>query len=284
MIWYHGVEMWSSLTEEAHAIGIQAVGVGPAVGEAGAAYPWARSVVSVAVSYLPPEPGPAPDGARGLVARFARGADYHEVVRSKLEQLAIALESAKRVEICVDTCPLPERKLAVLSGLGWLGKNCCLFVDGCGSYVALGEIVTDMPAGGPAPVLAKRCGDCRRCLDACPTGALTAPGVVDRSKCLSHITQAGGEIASELRAIMGNRVYGCDVCQEVCPHNQGLVPVNAEFAEDRFPGAYPDLGFLLSVTKGEFDSVIRPSSIGWIGRSRLRRNAAIAAENLSGGS
>jgi epoxyqueuosine reductase len=276
--------MRSSLTQQAAVLGIQAVGAAPATNEVKAFHPWAESVVCVAVSYLPPASVAPADGVHGLVARVAQGADYHEVVGAKLNLLADSLTSrtgAYRMEIHVDTCPLPERKLAVLSGIGWLGKNCCVFVDGCGSYVALGEIVTSVPLPPSQTQHASRCGDCALCLDACPTGALIGPGKLDRSKCLSRITQSGEAIPRELRSTLGARLYGCDVCQEVCPHNAGLVPLNSEFAEGRFPGAQPDLLPLLNVTGEDFVRRIKPSSIGWVGRTRLRRNAAVAAGNIA---
>ena len=273
------------IAEQGATLGIQALGIAPPIDEVRALHPWARSVVCAAVSYLPPDPGPVPEGIRGLVARVARGADYHDVVRAKLTRLADALRSRMgtcRMEIHLDTSPLPERKLAAMSGIGWLGKNCCLYVDGCGSYVALGEIVTSIPLPPTTSQQPSRCGDCTLCLDSCPAHALTAPGVLDRSRCLSSLTQSGGSIPGELQKAMENRIYGCDICQEVCPHNQGLTPVNTEFAVSEFPGPYPELLPLLIMTRSNFEALVRPSSIGWIGRSRLRRNAAIAIMNAGG--
>lgn len=271
------------LGQQAEGIGIQAVGVAPATDDIKAFYPWAESVVCAAVSYLVPEAEAPTDGVHGLVARVARGADYHQVVREKLTVLAQCLDvelGAYRWEVHVDTCPLPERKLAVLSGIGWLGRNGCLYVDGFGSYVALGEIVTSAQLVPSQTYQASRCGDCRRCIDACPAKALGEDGRLDRSRCLSRITQSGEIVPDELRTILGNRIYGCDTCQEVCPHNIGVVPVNAEFQESQYPGAYPDLISLLNISVHDFRGVYRPSSIGWIGRTKLRRNAAVAAGNI----
>lgn len=274
--------MLDLLAEQAALHGIQAIGAAPAVDEVRAFHPWAESVVCIAVSYLPPDPGPQPDGVRGLVARFARSADYHAVVREKLALLAeliTTLNGSYRQEIHVDTGPLPERMLAILSGIGWLGRNCCVYVDGCGSYVAVGEIVTAARIPASETRQPSRCGDCTLCVDACPTGALHRDGKLDRSRCLSHISQSGQTIPDELRAAFGNRLYGCDVCQQVCPNNTGVTPANAEFAQPQFPGAYPDLLPLLNMAKYEFDRTVKPSSIGWIGRLRLRRNSAVAAGN-----
>lgn len=282
-IWYHDYIMHSDLVEESKHIGIQAVGAAPAAEEVRPLFPWAVSVVSAAVSYFPPEPVSPPTPTCGLVARVARGADYHEVVRAKLDALADRLEQGYGVsqyEIHVDTSPLPERKIALLCGVGWLGNNGCVFVEGYGSYVALGEIIVDKALDVSGPGSQSLCGACRRCIDACPTGALSGRGVVDKSRCLSHLTQAGGIAPREIRTALGSRIYGCDVCQEVCPHNSGLAPVNPEFIQQRFPGAHPDLLPLLNLSKADFESRIRPSAIGWIGRSRLRRNAALAVGNL----
>jgi epoxyqueuosine reductase len=303
--------IWERLEELARELGLQGIGVAPAIDEVTAVFPWARSVVSCAVSYLPPETNvsnsvilnpsaslrtgsvknldpqkeilrdaqnDADDVPRGLVARFARGADYHTVVREKLSRLAQSLSG--RTEICVDTTPIPERKLAVLAGIAWRGWNGNVFVEGCGSWVALGEIVTDLDLPPAKPLAIDRCTDCGLCMRHCPTRAITAPYVVDRARCLSHLTQAPGAIPIELRPKLGNRVHGCDICQEVCPRNAGVKPVTPEFAESRFPGAHPELIPLIELTSDEFRRRVRDSSIGWIRRARIRRNAAVAAGNL----
>lgn len=276
-----GVMNLDLLRELGERTGLHGVGIAPAIDEVRAAYPWARSVVCAAVSYLPPErPAPQDGRPRGLVARFARGADYHVVLRAKLAPLAEAVtREGGRAEVCVDTCSLPERKLAVLAGTAWRGKNGCVFVEGCGSYVALGEIVTDLELPAGIPNEFDGCGECRRCMDACPAGAITAPYTVDRARCLSQVTQSGGPIPDDVKAKLGLRIYGCDTCQEACPHNQDMAPITPEFAQEIFPGAYPELAPLIDLSPQDFRERVRPSSIGWIGRSRIRRNATIAAES-----
>ena len=299
----------STLRQRAEELGLAAVGIAPAICEVLCTYPWARSVVCAAISYLPPHfdsrihcgccrptdtvacgdllsaNGVETERSRGLVARVARGADYHTVLRERLGRLAQAISAehpAARVEICVDTCALPERKLAVLSGIAWRGRNGNVFVEGCGSWVALGEIVTDvaLERGVEPPQSRDRCGDCTLCIDACPTRAIIAPYEIDCSKCLSALTQSSGPIPPGLRPAMGNRIYGCDVCQEVCPQNAGIAPVTPEFGECMFPGAHPELLPLIGLGAREFRETVARSSIGWIRRTRIRRNAAIAAGNL----
>ncbi|MGQ9454722.1 MAG: tRNA epoxyqueuosine(34) reductase QueG [Armatimonadota bacterium] len=275
----------SDLKRVAIALGLHAVGTAPAIDEVRDVYPWARSVICAAVSYLPPEEELARDRPRGLVARFARSTDYHVLLRKKLADLArciLEMHPGGRVEICVDTTPLPERKLAVLAGIGWLGWNCCVFVQGCGSWVALGEIVTDIRLCEESPQVEDYCSSCGRCMRACPTGAIVAPRVLDRSLCLSDVTQRPGSVPVELRVKLGNRVYGCDVCQEVCPQNESAGHLTPEFAERCYPGAYPDLIELMGLTKSEYDRFVKPSSIGWLGRTRLRRNAVVAVGNCAG--
>jgi epoxyqueuosine reductase len=300
--------MIDTLQPQARDLGLAAIGIAPATDEVARAFGWARSVVCVALSYLPPHfdtvagadllsasgvdndahqdlsARGVEDGLpRGLVARFARSSDYHVVMREKLAGLAEVVRQEHpeaRLEICVDTCPLPERKLAVLAGIAWPGKNGNMFVEGCGSWVVLGEIITNLPMQSGVEPPQSKCGDCARCIDACPTGAITAAGEVDCARCISALTQASGAVDPELRRAMGNRIYGCDICQQVCPQNEGVVPVTPEFANDLFPGACPGLIPLIRLDAADFKETVAPSSIGWIRRTRIRRNAAIAAGNL----
>jgi len=262
--------------------GLAAIGIAPAIGEVRSIFPWANSILVAAVSYLPPGSELIHDGARGLVARFAQGVDYHDVLKRKLHAVADALTQTNphhRFEICVDTTPIPERKLAVMAGVGWQGKNACVFVEDYGSYVALGEIITDLPLPLSSHRETNYCGNCKLCIKACPAQALAEPGIVDRARCISELTQQGGTIPRELRYLLGNRVYGCDVCQEVCPYNANVTP-NPEFASNSFPGARPELTPLIRLSSKEYIELVKPSPIGWIGRNRIRRNAMVAAGNL----
>ena len=248
-------------------------------------FPWARSVIATAISYLPPRTDILDSLPRGRVARFARSVNYHQVIRSKLDILANAIRReapGSKIEICVDTAPLPERKLAVLAGIATRSVNGNVFVDGCGSYAALGEIVTDLvlPSIETGAAGFDTCAGCDKCRRACPTNAIIGPSVVDASRCVSRLTQMSGVVPRELTRTIGDRVYGCDVCQEVCPLNEGIEPISPEFATEVFPGASPELIPLLLLSPTEFDARVKYSSIGWIRRTRIRRNAAIAAGNL----
>ncbi len=197
--------------------------------------PGARSVICVADRYhdgrRDPRTGapddPAAGGPRGRVARYARGADYHEIIRSRLEPLAQEWRTRldpHRFRVCVDTAPILEREHAARAGLGRIGKHTLLIAEGLGSWILLGEIVTTYPLvatpAAPRPVSADPCGACTRCIDACPTGAI-APWSVDASRCLSYLTiEHAGDADPELESRAGDWLFGCDDCQEVCPHDQ----------------------------------------------------------------
>ncbi len=244
--------------------------------------PGARSIVVAAVSYYRPYPPLAaegPDGLpRGVVARYAWGEDYHRTLREKLRALASFLCGEAPGAACavlVDTGPLVERAAAARAGVGWVGKNCCLIVPGAGSWVVLGEIVTTVPLE-PDPPLADGCGDCDRCLRACPTGALVVPGVLDHRRCLSYATQMKGVIPRELRVALGRRVWGCDTCQEVCPRNRG----QAAGCADADPELVrPRLSELALLGRAAFRRTYAGTAAGWRGRHVLRRNALVALGN-----
>lgn len=267
-------------------IGLQSIGITRATDEVRELFPWAESVIVTAISCLPPEKPLIDDKPRGLVARFARSRDYHLIMRSKLGALLTALQgsdSGLQAEICVDTTPIPERKLAVLAGIAERGKNGNVFVNGCGSYAVLGEIVLDRQYNldeAPVDMHFTGCADCSRCMTSCPTSAITAPGVVESSRCISQLTQIGGIIPYGFRGAIGNRLYGCDICQEVCPRNSSLAPCSPDFTEDTFPGADPEIIPLINLDPADFKNKVKDSSIGWIRRTRIRRNAIIAVGNL----
>ena len=260
------------------------IGVAPAIDEVVGVFSWAKSVICAAICYLPPVFEVEQDESipRGFIARIARSSDYHTVLRDKLDELARSISDehpSARLEVCVDTNPLPERKLAVLSGIAWRGRNGCVFVEGCGSWAALGEIITDITLKTRVEIIPERCGDCTLCVESCRARAITGFGIVDCARCISALTQVSGTIDPDLRHLMNNNLYGCDICQQVCPQNVGIRPRVSEFAIDTFPGQHPKLIPLIEMNAAEFKN-IASSSVGWIRRTRIRRNAAIAAGNL----
>lgn len=247
--------------------------------------PGAKSIIACALPYKRgSEPQPRQPGEMvGLAARFSRGRDYHLVVAEKLAAVADRLRELApdaRTRILHDTGPLLDRAAAQASGLGWYGKNALFFVPRFGSWVVLGEIITNIELPHDPPILDHRCGECALCMAACPTGAIRSPFEIDLNRCISHLTQMAGIVPRELRRLMSNMIYGCDICQEVCPQNDLAEPGPAGAFE---PGSLPasvDLMRLLQMSKADFDRTLKHSSAGWIGRNRLRRNACIALGNI----
>jgi epoxyqueuosine reductase len=250
--------------------------------------PGVRSLVVVGLDYrtaaIPEDM--LKDPARGRIASYAWGMDYHDVMTPRLERLADWLqhESGQTMShrVYVDTGALLERSHAYMAGLGFTGKNTLLIHPRRGSLFFLGEILTDLEFDTydqPGP--ATRCGSCTRCLKACPTGAFPAPHVLDARRCISYLTiEHKGVIDRDLRPLMGNWVYGCDVCQEVCPF-QRFAPLSGEFAfypADVDRGA-PRLLDLLALDEATFKARYTGSPILRIKRDRLVRNACIAAGN-----
>ena len=239
--------------------------------------PGARSVVAVALNYCPGDDDPEPSWAP--VARYARGRDYHDVMAPSLAAIeALLAEAAGAVSRAyVDTGPVLERDLAARAGLGWIGKNTMLLHPALGSWFFIGMVLTtaDLDRGEPLP---DRCGSCRACLDACPTGAFTAPYVLDARRCISYLTiEHRGDIDPALQPLMGDWQFGCDRCQEVCPWNR-RAPATAEpqFAP---LAPYPGAEAIAAMDDGEFrrrfagSPLLRPRAAG------MRRNASIALAN-----
>lgn len=245
----------------------------------------ARSVVTCALSYLRPcgYPEDTPGELTGTVARFARGRDYHKVLHYKMSLLTGRLDElvpGSRTLILHDTGPLLDRAAAAASGLGWYGKNACLIAGDFGSWVVLGEIITDADLALDQPEEDHRCGSCDLCLAACPTGAIVSPFEIDLNRCISHLTQMRGIIPRELRRAMGTMIYGCDICQEVCPQNAGARPGDpSDFEPGPMPSAQ-NLISLLEISNADYEATLRHGAAGWIGRNRLRRNACIALGNV----
>jgi epoxyqueuosine reductase len=248
--------------------------------------PGARSIICVALSYHRPEaeenvPGSGSEPT-GRVARYARGRDYHVVVRKRLDELRrrIRAELGEPFEsrVFADACPLDERQLAAAAGLGWVGKNTLVLHPRLGSYFFLGELVTTLDLDADAPAT-DHCGTCTRCIDACPTQALTAYRM-DASRCISYLTiEHRGPIDAELAGKMGDWVFGCDICQEVCPFNsRAPLARDPELLEKRTPPRMP-LGPLVTLTHGDHRRLTKGAATRRASRDKWRRNARIALEN-----
>jgi len=243
----------------------------------------ARSAVVVAMAYHWDAPEPAGDDLRGRVSAYAWGTDYHRVMEERLARLSRYLldRGAGVARYYVDTGPLLDRALARRAGLGWTGKNTLLITKhGHGSFVFLGEVLTDLALEPDAPVDGS-CGRCRICLDECPTGAIVAPFVVDARRCISYLTiELRGWIPYELRPLMGTWVFGCDVCQDVCPHNTLVTNGRLEAFAPRRDVAFPELLDLLHIDERAYQERFRHNPIKRARRGGLRRNAAVALGNL----
>jgi epoxyqueuosine reductase len=242
--------------------------------------PSARSVVVLATAYARSEPdqGPAP----GRVARYAQGRDYHNLLYKRGRRLGALLRDAGHaLRVGVDSLPLFERAWAQRAGVGFIGKNCCLIVPGLGSHVLLSVLVTsaELPADEP---MRERCGACTLCLDGCPTRAFAAPRELDARRCISYLTiEQRGPIPSELREPVGDWIFGCDVCQDVCPYNK-TAPVpeadTAAFAPDPRWRQH-DAAELLQMSEETFTQYAQSSPLKRAGRLGLARNAAIVLGN-----
>ncbi|WP_025745979.1 tRNA epoxyqueuosine(34) reductase QueG [Kallotenue papyrolyticum] len=313
----HAGELTRALKVEAERLGFDLVGIAPATppphaerlaewlaaGYAGEmawlarnaarridprqAVPGARSVIVCGVHYRAAEPDPAlwNDPARGRISRYAWGDDYHDILLPKLRALQAWLEGRLgRAQIgrsYVDTGPVLERPLGALAGLGFQGKNTLLIHPRQGSWFFLGEILVDVELHYDAPQPIGGCGGCTRCLRACPTQAFAGPYVLDARRCISYLTiELKGPIPRELRPLLGNHIYGCDVCQEVCPWNQrwGRFSAWPEFRPDPERVA-PRLLDLIRLDDEQFRARFRGSPIKRTKRRGLLRNVAVALGN-----
>jgi epoxyqueuosine reductase len=242
--------------------------------------PTVRSVVMVSLNYASRSAEPA--GA-SKIARYARGEDYHHVLRAKLKEL-LAWIRGELPEVqgraVVDTAPLLERDFARRAGLGWFGKNTMLIHPRVGSYTFLGALLLDVELPADEPFRADHCGTCTRCLDACPTGAFAGPGWLDSRLCISYLTiELRGPIPEEMRPEIGEWIFGCDVCQEVCPWNRKAPAGSVPELAPREEMIAPDLVGWLALTEEEFRRRFRDTALLRTGRAGLLRNIAIVLGN-----
>jgi len=305
----------SLIKAQAFGLGFDLVGITPlgAAETSGAFEDWVRAGYAGDMAYLPKGAekrrdtrlpfsgattaivvglnygGTAPTGS---IARYARGDDYHDVMWGKLNALHEWLEDHVSHDVpgkaYVDTGPILERELARKAGLGWFGKNTNLINPKLGSFFFIGALFIDLELEADAPFEADRCGTCTRCLDACPTQAFVAPRVLDATRCISYLTiEARGDIPAELRESVGSLIYGCDICQDVCPWNVNFSQDLRETAfQERDAFAGKDASALahdiLAMDDEQFRVVFKGSAMKRAKLSGLKRNAAVVLENVPG--
>ncbi len=248
--------------------------------------PWAKSIVSVAMNYYVPlhrEDVPE-DGLRGWISRYAWGDDYHEIIEARLAELLamIRAEVGKSVEgrAYVDTGPVLEREFSSLAGIGWIGKNTTIIHPRRGSWYFLGELFLNLELEHDRSIR-DRCGACDLCIRACPTGALVGPYLLDSRRCVSYLTiELKGSIPRHMRPLVGDHIFGCDICQDVCPYNKKARPSAEEGFRPREGQHGPDLIPLVSLTEEEFKRRFKGSPIRRAKRRGLLRNVAVALGNL----
>jgi len=254
--------------------------------------PEAKSIVTAALPYLTEEGArrmrehPRSE-IRGQTSCYVYGEDYHRVLSDRLTALAGRIGNLVgreiRYRVAVDTSPLVDRRVAERSGLGWIGKNGMLFSPRYGSYVFLGALLIDVEIEDALhlpPAIGKHCGDCDLCMRACPTQAFVAPGELKATACLSYVTQMKGIIPRAYRKPLGRRVWGCDVCQQVCPLNRDRAHAEDPVFTPDAEAAYPDLVRLLGMSNRQFLRAYGRSAMAWRGVRTMQRNALVALGNL----
>lgn len=244
----------------------------------------AKSVVSLAMSYNYGEAEPRGEGPHGKIARYAWGDDYHDVMKRRLREFVDGLPGIAgrevKTRIFVDDGPMNDRAAAERAGVGWFGKNTNILTPSHGSWVLLGQVVTDLDLAADDP-LKKNCGECVRCIDDCPTGAIVAPYVIDNRKCISYLTiELRGPIPRDLRPLVGDWVFGCDICQDVCPVNWKAERGKEESFRKRHDFDAPALIPLLALDDDGFRERFRGSPVRRAKRVGLQRNVCVALGNI----
>ncbi|MCT2342504.1 tRNA epoxyqueuosine(34) reductase QueG [Niallia taxi] len=240
-----------------------------------------KSIISIALAYPSKmkERVTSKKGARrGIFCRASWGTDYHVVLRDRLSKLEKYIMERVPDALCksmVDTGELVDRAVAQRAGVGWSAKNCAIITPEFGSYVYLGEMITNLPLSPDTP-MEDQCGECNKCIDACPTGALIQGGQLDAQRCIAFQTQTKGFLAEEFREKLGNRIYGCDTCQTICPKNKGMDFHNHIEMEPDPEIAKPLLVPLLTISNKEFKEKYGHISGSWRGKKPIQRNAIIA--------
>jgi len=244
--------------------------------------PTAKSVISVAVVYNTDQPysTAVTDPDRVAIARYAWGDDYHEVLRTRLRALlaSLAAEAGPGFEAlsCVDHEAIQERVFAEAAGLGWIGKNTCVINPQLGSWLFLGELITNAALEPDTPI-ADMCGTCTKCIEACPTQAITEPYTVDATRCLSYLTiETRGEIDPALQPAVSTQVFGCDICQDVCPWNRKAAVSDDPAWQPREGLAFPRLTDLVAMRDADWSAKMSGSALKRAGLARMRRTLRYA--------
>jgi epoxyqueuosine reductase len=246
----------------------------------------ARSIIFLAARYPKSEFPVANNPLKGIISSYAWGEDYHEVLRKRAQNLAqditMVLGRSIQTSITIDSAPVLEKPLAQRAGLGWQGRNTCLISPKSGSFFFIAGIFLDVEFEPTPPFEKDFCGKCRKCLDACPTGCIMSDRTIDARRCISYLTiEHRGSVPPELRPLMGNNIFGCDICQNVCPWNHKVD--NADVLEEFLPKnnmvQSPDILPLMTMQADEFSQIFRHSPIKRAKRVGLLRNAAIALGN-----
>ena len=244
-----------------------------------------QSIIAIGVAYhakMDNPPKSEVGSRRGIMARSAWGEDYHNVLRNRLERLEQWLAErvpGLKVKSMVDTGELVDRSVAERAGIGWSAKNCAVISPELGSFIFLGEMITNIPFAPDTPIT-DQCGSCNKCVDACPTGALVGPGVLNAQSCVSYLTQTKHTLPDFFMKKIGNRLYGCDTCQIVCPQNKGKNWTHHEEFKPDPELAKPLLVPLLNMTNKEFKATFGHTSAAWRGKKPIQRNAVIALGNF----
>ncbi len=249
--------------------------------------PEARSVIVLAARYPVDREGDNRPGLVGKISSYARGQDYHDVLRSKLEEhssrLAVYAGKEHQTRLAVDSSPIMEKPLASQSGLGWIGRNSCLIHPIHGSFFFLANLFTTLELEPTSTEIAPRCGDCHRCVDACPTGCIRPDHTIDARRCISYLTIENKDaIPVELREKIGQRLFGCDVCQSVCPWNRKPDDslVMPEFQPVDASRIWPDLNKIISLSAAEFKHQFSGTPLSRAKRPGLLRNACVVLGNI----
>ena len=246
----------------------------------------AKSVISLAMNYytLDPPKALAQDPGRGQISRYAWGDDYHELIRERLLELVTFIkqtaESELKTRVCVDTAPIIEREYAQKAGIGWIGKNTNLIHWRSGSWYFLAEVLVNIVLESDTPELRGSCGTCTRCIEACPTDAIIEPNLLDSRRCISYLTiELKESIPKTLRPEIGNWIFGCDICQEVCPWNSKAVSTTETGFQPRDGNLTPKLLSLVGMTQEEFSRRFKGSPIKRAKRRGFLRNVLVAIGN-----